>query len=203
MGDPKKTVKQYRTPNKPWDKDRIVEEKKIVDTYALKNKKELWRVQTILRNKRINARALLALPLEVRVKKEKELLDSLKALGILRGKPSLEDVLTLEITSFLERRLSVIVWRKGLANTAKQARQIVVHGHIGVNGKKVNVPSYLVKVDEESSVAYFGKPLKLEHENAKVIDKKKKDFEEVKGNDVIENTDSIENDVVEKQEVKE
>lgn len=46
---------------------------------------------------------------------------------------------------FLERRLDVIVLRAWLANTIMQARQIVVHGHFQLNGKKHNVPSYYVK----------------------------------------------------------
>jgi small subunit ribosomal protein S4 len=44
----------------------------------------------------------------------------------------------------LESRLDNVVYRAGLANTRRQARQLVVHGHFTVNGKKVNVPSYRV-----------------------------------------------------------
>ena len=49
----------------------------------------------------------------------------------------------------LERRLDNVVWRIGLASSRSQARQIVLHGHIQVNGKKVNIPSYLVSAGEE------------------------------------------------------
>jgi small subunit ribosomal protein S4 len=52
----------------------------------------------------------------------------------------------------LERRLDNVVWRAGLGSSRAQARQIVLHGHIQVNGKKVNIPSYLVSVGEEVSV---------------------------------------------------
>jgi small subunit ribosomal protein S4 len=45
----------------------------------------------------------------------------------------------------LERRLDNVVYRMGFASTRKFARQLVTHGHILVNGKKVNIPSYLVK----------------------------------------------------------
>jgi small subunit ribosomal protein S4 len=41
------------------------------------------------------------------------------------------------------------VWRSGLASSRSQARQIVLHGHVRINGKKVNIPSYLVSVGEE------------------------------------------------------
>lgn len=48
----------------------------------------------------------------------------------------------------LERRLDNIVFRMKFATTRKQARQMVVHGHLLVNGKKVYSPSYLIKVDD-------------------------------------------------------
>jgi len=52
----------------------------------------------------------------------------------------------------LESRLDNVVYRLGFAASRPQARQIVLHGHILVNGKKVNVPSYLVKVGDEIAV---------------------------------------------------
>jgi small subunit ribosomal protein S4 len=52
----------------------------------------------------------------------------------------------------LERRLDNAVWRIGIASSRSQGRQLVLHGHIRVNGKKVNIPSYLVSVGEEISL---------------------------------------------------
>ena len=52
----------------------------------------------------------------------------------------------------LETRLDNVVYRLGLATTRKQARQLVTHGHITVNGAKVDIPSYLVKPGQEISV---------------------------------------------------
>ena len=52
----------------------------------------------------------------------------------------------------LETRLDNVVYRLGLASTRKQARQLVTHGHITVNGSKVDIPSYLVKPGQEISV---------------------------------------------------
>ena len=49
----------------------------------------------------------------------------------------------------LERRLDNAVWRSGFASSRSQARQIVLHGHVLINGEKVNIPSYLVGVGEE------------------------------------------------------
>jgi small subunit ribosomal protein S4 len=52
----------------------------------------------------------------------------------------------------LERRLDNTVWRAGLASSRSQARQLVLHGHVRINGKKVNIPSYQVNVGEEISI---------------------------------------------------
>jgi len=49
----------------------------------------------------------------------------------------------------LERRLDSAVWRAGLASSRNQARQFVLHGHVRVNGRKVNIPSYLISAGEE------------------------------------------------------
>jgi len=64
----------------------------------------------------------------------------------------------------LERRLDNVVWRSGLASSRAQARQLVLHGHVRINGKKVNIPSYQVNVGEE--VAIKDKM----HQNAMVLE---------------------------------
>lgn len=53
---------------------------------------------------------------------------------------------------FLERRLDVIILRAGLANTIMQARQMVVHGHFLLNGRKHNVPSTFVEAGDKITV---------------------------------------------------
>jgi small subunit ribosomal protein S4 len=184
MGDPKKLKKQYARPRKSFQKERIDFEKKAIKEYGLKNKKEFYIAESFIRTKRKIARSLLALSLEERLRREKELIDSLKKIGILRGQPTLEDVLVLTPQAVLERRLQTIVYRKGLANTLKQARQFVVHGHIGINLRKVNIPSYIVTLDEETSIKFYKKELLIEKKSHKkfVEEKKpglKEEFEEV------------------------
>lgn len=66
-----------------------------------------------------------------------------------------------ELLSILETRLDNVVFRLGLANTRREARQIVNHGHILVNGKKVDIPSYLVK--EGDVIAVREKSKNSEH----------------------------------------
>ena len=57
------------------------------------------------------------------------------------------------LISLLERRLDNVVFRLGLASTRKQARQVVRHGHITVNGKRCDIPSALVDVNDVVAVA--------------------------------------------------
>jgi small subunit ribosomal protein S4 len=59
----------------------------------------------------------------------------------------------------LERRLDNVVYRLRLASSRSQARQIVLHGHVAVNGKRVNIPSYLIKPEDEISVMESSKTL--------------------------------------------
>ena len=57
------------------------------------------------------------------------------------------------LLSMLERRLDNVVYRLGYAATRREARQLVNHGHFTVNGKRVNIPSYLVRVGDVVAVA--------------------------------------------------
>ena len=168
MGDPKKRRKQYNTPRKAFQKERIEKERGLKKGYGLKNKRELFRAESIIRAKRGTARKLLALNLENRLKREKELLDSLKKMGMLRGNPTLDDVLTLTPEALLERRLQTMVMRKGLATTLKQARQFITHGHIAINAKRVSIPSYIVGADEENKLTYYGSEMVLEEKKVKL-----------------------------------
>lgn len=146
--------RKYEKPRKRWDKERIKEEKELMEKYGLRRKKEIWRAQSILRNFRRRARELLASPDE---KAKQELLNKLYRLGLVEKDATLEDVLKLSVEDILERRLQTIVYRKGLAKTLKQARQFIVHGHIAVNGKRLPFPSALVRREWENSIGYYHK----------------------------------------------
>jgi len=193
MGDPRKLKKQYTNPKKRWDKDRIDSERRLIDTYGLRNKKELRKVESMLRKKRQNARNLLALPTEERKIKEQELLQSLHSLALLPKEATLDDVLSLKPESLLERRLQTISWRKGLSQTPKQARQFIVHGHIAVNKTKVNAPGYIMKVKEEKEVGFFKKPIQLVPPKKEAKEELKKKFEDVSKAESIEKAVQDEN----------
>ncbi|MCR4368338.1 MAG: 30S ribosomal protein S4 [archaeon] len=180
MGDPKKRRKMYQTPRKKWDKQLLASERKLLDFYGIKNKKELRKHEAWLKNKRQIARKLLALQLDKRVTREKELMSSLSRIGLAKpGTTTLDDILALQIEALLEKRLQTIVLRKGLANTSKQARQFITHGHIAVRGRKIDSPSYLVLLEEAGEVGWYKTPLQVE--NAPQKKDMKKEFEEAKG----------------------
>jgi small subunit ribosomal protein S4 len=152
MGDPKKQRKKYRRPSHPWEKDRIEAENKLLQKYGLRRKKEVWKTETLLRSFRRNARRLLAASGPQAELETKQMLERLKRLGLISGGATLDDVLGLTVENILERRLQTIVSKKGLAKTPLQARQLVLHGHVMISGKRVTVPSYPVSVKEEGEI---------------------------------------------------
>ncbi|RLG88723.1 MAG: 30S ribosomal protein S4 [Thermoprotei archaeon] len=153
MGDPKKPRKTWERPGHPWIKERLAQEMELVGKYGLRNKRELWKAQTLLRKIRNRAKSLLSLPPEVRAVQERVLVRKLYRMGILdREDATLDDILGITVENILERRLQTIVYKKGLAKTMHQARQLIVHGHIAIGGRRVNAPGYLVSRDEEDLI---------------------------------------------------
>ncbi len=100
------------------------------------------------------ARSLVGKVSEERKKMEEELLTRLKKLGIVHETAVSDDVLDLSIEGVLERRLQTIIFRKGLAKSIYQARQLITHGHITVGKQRVTVPSYLVTKADENQITY-------------------------------------------------
>ncbi len=171
MGDPKKQRKTYETPRHPWRTDQLEVELRLMGEYGLRNKRELWRYKTMLSQVRGIARSMLGASEAERVKLEREYLAKLGRIGVLPEAASIDDILDLEIRDLLERRLQTLVFRRGMAKTLYQARQLVSHGHISVAGRIISVPGYMVKRDEEQKLKYFShSPLsKSDHPLRKVV----------------------------------
>ena len=72
----------------------------------------------------------------------------------------------------LESRLDNLVYRAGFASTRRGARQLVNHGHVTVNGKKVDIPSYRVKVGDVVSLKEDDKNLKVVQESLEKVTKR-------------------------------
>ena len=131
-------------------------------TYGLRNKRELWKAQSEIARIRNQARALLAIPTEVRRDKELRLLGFLNRLGLVNESATLDDVLNLKIEDILERRLQTIVMRKIMSKSAIEARQIVSHRHVSVGSRTVNLPGYIVRKDEELNIVVHKEPIKAQ-----------------------------------------
>jgi small subunit ribosomal protein S4 len=145
--------KKFKRPKKPWDSERLGEEKKLMKDYGLRSKRELWRTEEILRNFRRRARDLITTE---DPEKHKVLIDKLVKLGMLSKEAELDDVLALEITRILDRRLQSIILKRGIATTPLQARQLITHGHVYIGSRRTKFPSYLVQSEEEGRISVRG-----------------------------------------------
>ncbi|MBS7383471.1 MAG: 30S ribosomal protein S4 [Candidatus Methanomethylophilaceae archaeon] len=158
MGDPKFSRRSYDTPSHPWQGERIKAEVVLVNQYGLKNKTEVWKAQSVLRNFRKQSRELQARLRsgDAQAKIEADaLLNKCSKIGVLPVEgATLNDILTLSEENILSRRLQTLVFEKGMASTVGQARQMIVHGHIFMNGHRVTIPGYIVTRYEESSIMY-------------------------------------------------
>ena len=71
------------------------------------------------------------------------------------------EITGLAFMRLLETRLDNMIYRLGFARTRRAARQIVTHGHVTVNGSKVDIPSYLVKINDVVAIKEKSKNLKM------------------------------------------
>ncbi|MCX6814251.1 MAG: 30S ribosomal protein S4 [Candidatus Aenigmarchaeota archaeon] len=143
--------KKFKKPRSPWNITKIRDERKLLNEYGLRRKKEMLIAQEVLRRYRQRARELIA---KKDKEKERILIEKMSKMGLLNKKEStLDDILAVNIINVLDRRLQTLVFRKGIAKTPLQARQLIVHGHISVAGKRTRFPSYTVPVEEERKIS--------------------------------------------------
>lgn len=157
---PRRKQKIYKKPRKMYDKARIEEENSLVKKYGLKSKREIWKADSAIDNTRRQAKLLLTHSAE----EQNKFIEKLKKQGFQVEK--IVDVLSLDKEDYLKRRLQSVIVRKKIASTPKQARQFIVHKHIKVDNKKINIPSYLVPIDEEDKIELsLAKKIKIKNEN--------------------------------------
>jgi len=147
MGDIKKRRRLFSRPRKLFDRARIDAEDVIVQKYGLKNKREIWKAKSAVSRFRRRAKALIGKDLE----EQKRYFEKLNKIGL--NVTSVSDALALNEENLLERRLQTMVFKKGLANSPKQARQLIVHKSVVVDGSMVNIPSFLVTRDLENKLS--------------------------------------------------
>jgi len=154
MGDPRKQRKKYDTPGHPWQAERITREAILLKEYGLKNKKELWKMGSILQRFKAQTKEIIKKNDSQAEKEQQQMLNKLTKMGLVESGIKLENILDLNVEDLLQRRLQTLVFKKGLSKTMKQARQFIVHGHIFVGDKKVTVPSYIVLNSEEHNITF-------------------------------------------------
>jgi small subunit ribosomal protein S4 len=160
MGAPNRNRRKYDRPSELWDLERIKSDRALMNEYGLKNLKELWKAETEIAKVRRNARLMLS-GASSHVEENKGLMiDKLSRLSIASKGATLDSVLDLNERALLERRLQTIVFKRGMAVTIKQARQLITHGFIAIEGKRVNKPGYIVDASTESKISYY-KPIEI------------------------------------------
>ncbi len=158
MGDPRRIRKKYQPTKMMWNRQRIDEEHALKRKYGLKNLRELWKVTTEISKIRRNVREALA----GRSTEGDRIIGRLARYDIVKSGATLDDLLVVSPEAILNRRLQSVVVSKGLAKTMNQSRQLITHGFIAVEGRRVSAPGYLVQKDEESKIGYY-RPIDIDH----------------------------------------
>merc|ERR1712240_58225 len=174
--------KTYTTPRRPFEKERLDQELKLIGEYGLRNKREVWRVKFALAKIRKAARDLLTLEERDprRLFEGNALLRRLVRIGVLdESRMKLDYVLGLKVEDFLERRLQTQVFKLGLAKSIHHARVLIRQRHIRVRRQVVNVPSFVVRLDSQKHIDFAhkspfggGRPGRVKRRNMKKGDSK-------------------------------
>ncbi len=139
----------------------IDHEHEIKERYGLRNLRELWTASTEVSRIRRNAREVLSNKATAKV--GKDIIARLSKYNIVGKDAKVDDLLGITAEAILNRRLQSIVLKAGLSKTIKQSRQLITHGFISINGRKVKSPGYLVTSEEEPRIGYY-KPINLNTE---------------------------------------
>jgi len=180
MGDIKRKRKLFSRPKKLFDRTRMDEENVLIKRYGLKNKREIWKAKTAVSKLRRRAKGLIGKDME----EQQKFFDKLNKVGMKITDVS--DVLALTEESVFERRLQTMLVRKKLATTPKGARQLIVHKNVLVDGKVVNIPSFVVTKEMEDKLSLKERKVKIkkveapveEAESAEAIEETKEEIKE-------------------------
>lgn len=148
MAGIRRQKKIYSRPRKPFDSERISEENIVIKKYGLKNKKEIWKAEAQVSRLRNIAKTMIKASAEEKSTFIKRLVDK----GFLKSGSEIDDVLDMKKEDYLDRRLQTVVQKKGYGRSSKHSRQMVTHRFISVNGRIINVPSYIVDLKEEKLI---------------------------------------------------
>ena len=138
--------KKFSRPRKMFDIALIKEEQNLIKKYGLKSRREVWRASFAVEKMRNLAKELITA--DEKLKKEFVERQASKGFNVA----SIADVLALGKEDYLKRRLQSVIVAKKLAQTHKQARQLITHKHVKLKGHFINSPSHLTTIEEENSL---------------------------------------------------
>ncbi len=147
MGDIRRKHNLYSRPKKMFEVSRIENDNKIQKQYGLKSKTEIWKATAKVSAFRTRAKKLIS----NNGQESKEFFNRLQNIGLDVKVTS--DVLALTPEAVLERRLQTFVFKKGFAKTILEARQLITHKNVIVNGRIVNIPSFNVSKNLENKIS--------------------------------------------------
>jgi small subunit ribosomal protein S9e len=127
--------KTSKNPRRPFEREKLINELKIVGTYGLRCKREVWRTQLTLAKLRKAARILLTMDENDprRLFEGEALIRRMVRIGLLKeSERKLDYVLGLTISQFMERRLQTLVMQRRLAQSVHHARVLILQRHIAV-----------------------------------------------------------------------
>jgi len=149
--------KTFKTPRRPYEKERLDRELKLVGDYGLRNKREVWRLQLTLSKVRGVARKLLTLSEKdpKRIFEGGALMRRLTRMGLLNDtQQRLDFILGLNLEQFLDRRLQTRVFEAGLAKSLHHARVLIKQRHIRVGRRMVDVPSFMLRLESDKHIEF-------------------------------------------------
>ncbi|ORD96768.1 RS9 [Hepatospora eriocheir] len=149
-------------PRKPFERERLVSELKLVGDYGLRNKKELWTIATYAKQDKNQAKNLLITTNKEQFMTEgRALLDRLSKNGMITGvdfndedkiRELLKEVLNFELANYLERRAQTLVHKMGLAQTIHKARCLITQNQITIKGRVINKPGMMIRSENEGYI---------------------------------------------------
>ena len=154
--------KKYERPLRLFEKDRIEDENKFKEKYGLKNKKEIWKMKFAVKKIRNQAKGLIM----SRPEEQDAFISRIVKKGLIKSGAKIDDILGMTIDKYVERRLQTLVLRKGFSTTAKGARQMITHRKIMIGDRIVNVPSYMINLEEEKIIKAVPARVKAKKEEA-------------------------------------
>lgn len=144
---PVRKHKKYSKPRKIFDIALMKEETGLVKKYGLKNRREVWKASFQVNKIRSLAKDLITAD----AKEKNEFVERQRQKGF--NVSNIAEILALTKEDYMKRRLQSIVMQKGFAKTHKQARQLITHKHVTINGNSIDSPSHITTLKEEAELA--------------------------------------------------